>query len=145
MSRVPILSTACVAAFSLAGACRAAAAEDPAQIIEPPPFRYDSGGRRDPFVPLVREGRLVAAPPGARVETSTPVLYGILWDPGGRSIALINDTEAMVGDTIGRYQVKEIRQDAVVLDNEGKPLVLQITFEQSPKRSSGTAMGGEGP
>lgn len=143
--RVSILSAACVMAVSLAGSQSSAAAEDPAKALEGVPFRYDSGGRRDPFVPLVREGRLVAATPGAYVGTSTPVLYGILWDAGGDSIAMINDTEVRVGDTIGGYQVKEIRQDAVVLGNEGEPLVLQITFEQPPKRSSGTTTGGEGP
>ena len=143
--RASILSAACMAAVSLAGAQPSGAVEEPAKALEGVPFRYDSGGRRDPFVPLVREGRLVAATPGARVETSRPVLYGILWDAGGRSIALINDTEVMVGDTIGGYRVKEIRRDAVVLDNEGEPLVLQITFEQPPKRSSDTATGGEGP
>lgn len=119
--------------------------EDLANAGEVTPFRYDSGGRRDPFVPLVRDGRLVAATAGARVESSTPVLYGILWDAGGGSIALINDAEVKVGETIGGYRVKEIRQEAVVLDNEGEPLVLQIAFEQPPKRSSGTTTGGEGP
>ena len=143
--RAVILSAAWAAALSLAGAGRSEAAEDPAKAGEGMPFRYDSGGRRDPFAPLVRDGRLVAATPGTRVATSTPVLYGILWDAGGDSIALINDAEVRVGDAVGDYRVKAIRQDAVVLDNEGEPLVLQITFEPLPKRSSGAATGGEGP
>jgi len=68
------------------------------------------------------------------------VLYGILWDSAGNSIALINDTEVKVGDTVKGYRVTEIRQDAVVLTNGGEPVVLQIAFETPP---SGTTTGGE--
>ena len=105
---------------------------------------YDPGSHRDPFVPLVREGRLVGvvAPSGAK--TGKPVLYGILWDPGGNSIALINDGEVKVGDTISGYRVQEIRQDAVVLNSGGGPVVLEIAFEASPSQSSpGATTGGE--
>jgi len=122
------------------GASRAAAEED---SKKPKGFYYDPGGHRDPFVPLVRDGRLVGIAQSASKETLTPVLYGILWDPGGQSIALINDGEAKVGDTIAGYQVKEIRKDAVVLSNGGKPLVLQIVFDALPaKTSPGTTTGG---
>ena len=123
------------------GASRAAAEED---AKKPKGFYYDPGGHRDPFVPLVRDGRLVgiAQQPTSK-EALTPALYGILWDPGGQSIALINDGEAKVGDTIAGYQVKEIRKDAVVLSNGGEPLVLQIVFDAPPaKTSQGTTTGG---
>jgi len=110
------------------------------------PFRYDPKGHRDPFVALVRDGRLVGTQPGTRLESSKPVLYGILWDPGGRSIALINDAEVKVGDTVAGYKVSEIRRDMVVLTNGGEPVVLQIAFEELPPPSSvGTTTGGEGP
>jgi len=105
-------------------------------------FRYDAHGRRDPFRPLVQDGRVVGVSgrsPSA-AETDRPVLYGILWDPGGKSIALINDLEVKVGDTVNGYRVAEIRQDAVVITNGGEPVVLQIAFEMSP---SGTTTGGE--
>ena len=72
-------------------------------------FQYDSKGRRDPFTPLVRDGKLVNVIPGTQLSVSRPVLFGILWDPGGQSIALLNDTEVKVGDTIGGYRVAEIR------------------------------------
>ena len=114
------------------------AAEEP--FKNPERFQYDSKSRRDPFVPLVREGRPVGLTSGTRGETSKPILYGILWDPGGRSIALINDTEVGVGETVGGYQVAEIRRDAVVLTGGGEPVVLAIAFEtpvSSPDATDG--------
>ena len=107
-------------------------------------FRYDAKGRRDPFVSLVREGRVVTpASSSAGLDGATPTLYGIVWDPGGRSIALINDTEVQVGGMIGKYRVEEIRRDAVVLAAGGERTVLQIAFGPSSSASSGTTTGGE--
>lgn len=106
------------------------------------PFVYDAKGRRDPFMPLVREGRLISLSK-ERTPGTAPVLYGILWDPAGPSMAMINDQEVRVGDTVGGYQVAEIRQDAVVLKNGEEPLVLQIDFQTPPsERSPRTATGG---
>ena len=102
-------------------------AEEAAPI--PEAFTYDPKGNRDPFIALVREGRLVGSKPGSTFDFSKPVLYGILWDPGGHSIAMINDMEVKVGDALGPYEVEEIRQDAVVLSGVGEPLVLQLDFE----------------
>ena len=112
---------------------------------QPASFQYDSKGRRDPFTPLVREGKLVNVIPGTQLSVSRPVLFGILWDPGGQSLALLNDTEAKVGDMIGGYRVAEIRQDAVVLIDGGEPVVLQLVFETPPSKfSPRTTTGGEG-
>ena len=109
------------------------------------PFQYDAKGRRDPFVPLVRDGQLVSVSQRPSVDASTPTLHGILWDPGGHSLALINDVEAKVGDAVGEYRVTEIRNDAVVLSNGGAPMVLQISFETpSETASSDGTTGGAG-
>ena len=109
-------------------------------------FTYDPHGQRDPFVPLVRDGRLVATTPGMRLESSKPVLAGILWDPGGQSVAIINEEEVKVGDAIGGYKVSEIRKDAVVLTNGGKLVELGISFDTPPAEASKrrTTTGGEG-
>jgi hypothetical protein len=65
------------------------------------------------------------------------VLYGILWDPGGRSIALVDDLEVSVGDSIGPYRVEEIRPDAVVLAREsGEQFVLELVFESDEGREN---------
>ena len=130
------------AVVALGAAPAHAAVEAPTQRTEQ--FRYNTKGRRDPFLPLVRDGRIVAVTPSGH-ESSRPMLYGVLWDPGGNSIALINDGEARVGDTVGEYKVLEIRKDSVVLANGGEPVVLEIAFEQAPKSPSGAATGGRKP
>lgn len=110
----------------------------------PPPQPYDSKGKRDPFVPLVHEGRFVAVT-GSGLAKDLPVsdlhLAGIVWDPAGSSLALINEMEVKIGDRLGDYQVVDIRPDAVILLKEGKPVVLQLPFEQ-PIPSQGER-GGE--
>ena len=104
------------------------------------PFFYDAKNRRDPFVALVRDGRPVALSQQSIGEFTKPVLYGILWDAGGQSIALINERETKVGETVNGYRVKEIRQDAVVLEGEGGPVVLRIAFDaSSPSPAHNTA------
>ena len=121
---------------AIAGLRSAWAADEP--TAHEASFQYDAKNRRDPFSPLVREGRIVNATSGTKVPTSQPILYGILWDPGGQSIALINDVEVKVGDSIEGYRVMEIRQDAVVLRNGGEPVVLQLAFETPPSPSTTT-------
>lgn len=100
------------------------------------PYRYDPGTARDPFIALVREGRIIGGLQPGQTDMSKPVLFGILWDPGGRSIALINDVEVKVGDVVGAYRVMEIRPDAVVMSDGGEPLLLTIAFEEPPKKPS---------
>ena len=94
------------------------------------PFEYDAKDRRDPFKPLIQDGHLVPGMGiGRDVEGDQPVLYGILWDPAGTSLALMNDGEYKVGDVVNGYQVVEIRRDAVVITSGGERTVLQITFD----------------
>lgn len=108
--------------------------------VKPAPFVYDSKGRRDPFSPFVRDGKLVT-PQKGMASMSRPVLYGILWDPGGRSLAMINDAEVRVGDSVVGYDVVEIRKDAVVLSGDGELVVLQIEFDTPPSKDSHGARG----
>lgn len=101
---------------------------------------YEAQGKRDPFVPLVRNGRLVGlAKPGMQLGV-VPTLFGILWDPQGQSIALLNDGEAKVGDIVEGYKVLDITRDTVTLGNGDEPIVLQISFEEE----EAPVKGGEG-
>ncbi len=114
---------------------------------------YDAKHRRDPFAPLVRDGQLVGISSEEAFSTasSSPApavtLAGILWDPAGRSVALINGTEVKAGDLVGAYRVVEIRPNAVVLDHEGQQRVVQMVFD-GPRKAGSPAdappTGGEG-
>ena len=79
------------------------------------PRKYDAQGHRDPFTPLVKDGKLV----GGKAETALPELGGIMYDPDN-PIAMMGDKEVTVGDTIDDYKVVEIRETSVILqDAEG--------------------------
>ena len=136
----------CTLAIALTMGWRVARGDTQKPTEQDATFRYDPKGRRDPFVPLVRDGRFVGTTPETSRETSKPVLYGVVWDPEGHSIALMNDQEVKVGDLVGSYRVMDIRKDAVVLSDGGEPVVLRISFETpSAKRGPGTTNGGDEP
>lgn len=138
------LAAAGLAMTATAGDLRAAAPSQP-NAGEEAAFRYDAKGRRDPFAPLVRDGHIVSMSSGMRGDSSKPVLYGVLWDPSGNSIALINDGEARVGDAVGEYHVIEIRKDAVVLSSGGEPVVIELAFDAPPKSAASGSTGGTQP
>ena len=111
------------------------AAAAPAQREE----TYQTHNKRDPFVALVQGGHLVTAAESDIPDTALPSLGGILWDPRGHSIALLNGTEAKVGDKVDGYRVKEIRQDDVTLTlDDGRSVVMQmgVGLEVSPSKPS---------
>lgn len=71
-------------------------------------FLYDSKGKRDPFVPLVGPGGKLIIPPVSAGETDMAPdnavgavqIQGILYDPSGNSIAIVNGREVRQGDEL---------------------------------------------
>ena len=86
---------------------------------------YEAQGKRDPFTPLVKDGKIV----GGKSDAAVPELMGILWDPDN-PIAMLGDKELTVGDTIDDYKIVEIHETSVILeDSEGARLeIKQKTF-----------------
>jgi hypothetical protein len=82
-------------------------------------FSYDAGGRRDPFVSLLRIGDL-------RPDLNDLCLMVVLYDPTGRnSIGIMRDVSAKdiqyqvrVGQTLGRMRVAQIEPRQVVFTVE---------------------------
>ena len=149
--RVLMTLEAAILVMAAGGPAWAAEAHAKEKEKEPDPFHYDAGSHRDPFSPLVRDGRVISAASSASFEPAKPVLYGVLWDPKGSSIALINETEVKVGDLVGDVRVLEIRQNSVVLGNGGEqPMVLQMGVETLQRDNAlqapptGASTGGEG-
>jgi hypothetical protein len=83
-------------------------------------FSYDAGGRRDPFVSLLRDGDL-------RPDVGDLCLMVVLYDPTGRnSIGIVRDVSTpvkeeyrlRVGVTLGRMRVAQIEPRQVVFTIE---------------------------
>ncbi|MDQ6828351.1 MAG: hypothetical protein M3081_05740 [Gemmatimonadota bacterium] len=80
-------------------------------------FAYESEGRRDPFVSLLATGEL-------RPMIQDLKLVAVIYDPGGRSVAILRDVSAKeqyrvkVGQALGRMRVVQITPRAVTFTLE---------------------------
>ncbi|MFH0984591.1 MAG: hypothetical protein V1882_03535 [Candidatus Omnitrophota bacterium] len=88
-------------------------------------IRYDSGGRRDPFVPLSGESNTIVTPSSSGVK-----LEGIIYDPGGRSMAILNGKTYQKGEVVGDATVVKILKDHVVITVEKEERTLRLREEE---------------
>lgn len=85
---------------------------------------YDSGKRRDPFVPLTAEDVSVTASSlGVNLE-------GIIYDPGAQSMAILNGKTYQTGEAVGDAKVVKILKDHVVISANGEEKTLWIRKEE---------------
>ncbi|MCM8781352.1 MAG: hypothetical protein NC908_05465 [Candidatus Omnitrophica bacterium] len=94
-------------------------------------FVYESGNRRNPFIPLVSpDGRLLNLD-SEEDKLEKPVkLDGIVYDEHGLSYAIVNDSVVKVGDCIGDYQVLKIKKDSLVLIKEAQIQEIELKKEE---------------
>lgn len=86
---------------------------------EEQPFIYDDQGKRDPFLSLVDKNGRYLLDSSLGDSTAGLNLSGILWDPQGKSSALINNQIVKIGETISGFTVTDISEDSVtVLKND---------------------------
>jgi type II secretory pathway component PulC len=85
---------------------------------------YDSGKRRDPFIPLTGEDVSVSA------SSSGVRLEGIIYDPGSQSMAILNGKTYQVGEGVGDAKVLRILKDHVVISVDGEETTLWIRKEE---------------
>jgi hypothetical protein len=64
------------------------------------------------------------------VLISDMVLEGIIFDPKGKSLAIINGRVVKLNEQIGLYMVIEIRENKVVLVKNQERFVLEIKKEE---------------
>ena len=80
-------------------------------------FTYDADGRRDPFVSLIASGEL-------RPMVSDLRLVVVIYDPAGRSVAILRDVSTKeqyrvkTGQTLGRMRVARIDLKSVTFTLE---------------------------
>lgn len=82
---------------------------------------YNTGNRRDPFVPLSAEDGafLNSSSAGVRLE-------GIIYDPGRRSMVILSGKAYQAGDAVGEAKVVTILKDHVVISVGGEEKILWI-------------------
>ena len=92
--------------------------------------KYESAGRRDPFVPLVGAER----PVSSGLENITSVddikLEGIAISPKGKSRAILNGEMVKENDRIGNLEIKKITKKEVVITFGGVERTLTLFEEE---------------
>ena len=97
-------------------------------------FRYDSKGKRNPFIPLVTpDGRLVKLESDTEKKSSDLSLEGIIFDKNGISFALVNGAVVRIGDTIDTYQVLKIEKNKVIFIRDGQLRELDLKEKDNNK------------
>lgn len=97
----------------------------PMGFIHANDLSYDDGKRRDPFIPLLGSTRV---PQYSAASTELSV-GGIIYDPSGGSIAVLNGESYQEGDQVGNLTLISILKDRIVLKQEDKEKTLWIREE----------------
>ncbi|MBI3317158.1 MAG: hypothetical protein HYZ85_04050 [Candidatus Omnitrophica bacterium] len=98
----------------------------------PEEIRYLSGGRRDPFQPLItKEGMVVQGfnPSDLKVE-------GIIFDPRKGSLVLINGDFYKQGDSVKEAKIISIFKDRVILSQNDEKKELWLREEILPQETA---------
>ena len=82
---------------------------------EPAGFVYDARGGRDPFIPLITKKTRFATGLENIQSIDDIALEGIVWDPGGDSIAILNGIILREGEVVGDVKIKSIDRKSVSL------------------------------
>jgi hypothetical protein len=90
-------------------------------------FSYTPQGKRDPFVPLV-------SPAGYRInleeeDESTVQLEGIMYDPKGDSMVIINGELVKVGESVAGAVVSQIEPSKVIVIKDNQRMELELRGE----------------
>jgi hypothetical protein len=97
-------------------------------------FRYDSRGKRDPFVPLIGMDR----PAVTKLEDIASIddirLEGIA-SGGGKTVAILNGEALKEGDRAGDVELKKIGKKQVTILIGGKPYDVYLPGEEGGSKS----------
>lgn len=91
--------------------------------------KYESRGRRDPFVPLVGMDR----PTVSKLEDVTSIadlrLEGIASSPAGKPIAIMNSEIVKEGDKFGIIEIERITKNTVTVVIDGRKYDKDLSEE----------------
>jgi hypothetical protein len=88
-------------------------------------FVYNINGKRDPFQPLVSPSGAVITYDGDMTVTDM-ILEGIVADPQGNNLAIINGKIMKASDVVGGYTVQQITTDSVELIKGEEHFTLKL-------------------
>lgn len=98
-------------------------------LAQETPYVYTDHNKRDPFWRLV-------GPDGTILNyemdlvISDMILEGVIYDPNGKSLAIINGKVVSRNGKIGLFMVSEIYEDKVILYKGSERYILQIKKEE---------------
>ena len=92
-------------------------------------FVYDDHGRRDPLWRLISPGGAILSYE-TDVLISDMTLEGIIFDPQGKSLAIINSNIIRPNDRISLYTVQKIEPNRVTLIKGQESFVLELKKEE---------------
>ena len=88
-------------------------------------FVYDNHGKRDPFAPLVSSKGSAIVYDGD-ITSADMILEGIVADPKGDNMAIVNGKIVKTTDRIGPYLVENIGNNQVELSNGQDRFTLKL-------------------
>ncbi|MFH0839948.1 MAG: hypothetical protein V1883_02900 [Candidatus Omnitrophota bacterium] len=92
-------------------------------------YEYYSKGKRDPFIPLVT-GEVRTGLGLEAVEDIDDVrLEGIIFDPNGKSIVVLNDEILKEGDKMYNVEVLEINKNSVTINVHDRMHTISLVEE----------------
>jgi hypothetical protein len=86
---------------------------------------YDDHGKRDPFVPLVSSAGVVISY-DQNLSVNDLDLEGIVGDPSGHNVALVNGKIVKLNDQVGPYMVSAIDLDHVEFLKGTEKYILKL-------------------
>lgn len=100
-------------------------------LAEEAEFNYNSHGKRDPFYPIVsEEGDFLSNPEQQENGVKNLLLEGIVWDPAGGSVAIINGSVVREKERVGSYEVVWIEKNRVGLRGDGEEIILIMPVQE---------------
>jgi len=87
-------------------------------------YTYKYEGKRDPFIPLISPtGYLINLEPE---NNATLRLEGVMYDPQGDSMAIINGQLVRVGENVGDAVVSSIEPNKVTVIKDNQKVEIEL-------------------
>lgn len=102
-------------------------------FVQSDPLKYESKGKRDPFVPLIGPGKTITAGLEDILSIEDVNLEGIAVAAKGNRVAIINGQILKENDKVGSVLINKITDKAVTLSIDGKAYNINLPEEGGTK------------